>query len=217
MSTAAKATTAKAATAKPEAPHADCRAVLAEAIKERDEAGQRAATFLKQLAEAGAAFEAKESAYLEVKAANHETVGLPDAAVLANFRHEQELGSLADAAKRTLDQMNASADNARQQENEGERAVRRAIGGLLVTEGVTRAGLFLERWASLIDEAVALLALRTTCEKLRTPIPHEFAKLFAMKQVELASNDPRFVEGFQAARASFATLVERLLNDAEAT
>jgi hypothetical protein len=196
MSTAAKATTAKA-TAKPEAPHADCRAVLAKAIKERDEAGQRAATFLKQLAEAGAAFETKESAYLEVKAANHETVGLPDAAVLANFRHEQELGSLADAAKRTLDQMNASADNARQQENEGERAVRRATGVLLATEGVTRAALFLERWAELIDEAAALLALRTACEKLRTSIPYEFSKLFSLKQIELASNDPRFVEGFQ--------------------
>jgi hypothetical protein len=53
-------------------------------------------------------------------------------------------------------------------------------------------------------------------EKLRTPIPYEFSKLFAMKQLELASNDPRFVEEFQTARASFAALVERLSNDAEA-
>jgi hypothetical protein len=140
----------------------------------------------------------------------------PDEAVLAAFRHEQELGSLADAAKRLFDQVNSKLDNARRQVDEGERAVRQAIGVLLATEGVTKASLFLERWAELIDEAAALLALRAACEKLRTPIPYEFSKLFAMKQLELASNDPRFVEEFQTARASFAALVERLSNDAEA-
>ena len=127
MSTAAKATTKTKAPSKPAVdptPDVDCRAVLAKAILERDEAGQRAATFLEQLAEARTAFEVKESAYLEVKAANHETVGLPDAAVLANFRNEQELGALSDAAKRLVDQTNAKLDNARQQEAEGERAVR---------------------------------------------------------------------------------------------
>jgi hypothetical protein len=61
-----------------------------------------------------------------------------------------------------------------------------------------------------------LLALRAACEKLRTPIPYEFAKLFSMKQIDLASNDPRFVEGFQTARANLTALVERLSNDAAA-
>jgi hypothetical protein len=216
---AAKAATAKAATAKPEAldaAGADCRAVLVQAIKERDEAGQRADALLEQLAEARTAFEAKEAAYLEVKEANQTTVGLPDEAVLAAFRREQELGSLAEAAKRLFDQTNASFDNARRQIDEGERAVRQAIGVLLATEGVTRASLFLDRWAELIDEAAALLALRAACEKLRTPIPYEFGKLFSLKQLDLASNDPRFVEGFQTARGNLAALVERLSNDAEA-
>jgi hypothetical protein len=99
----------------------------------------------------------------------------------------------------------------------GERAVRRAIGVLLATEGITRANRFLDRWGELISEASALLAMRQACEKLRTPIPYEFSKLFSLKQIELASNDSRFVEGFQSARASFAGLVERLLSDAEAT
>jgi hypothetical protein len=172
--------------------------VLARVIQDRDEASQRAAAFLEQLAEA-------------------RTVGLPDAAVLANFRHEQELGELSAAAKRLVDQINAKLDNARQQEGEGERAVARAIGALLASEGATQAGLFLERWASLIDEAAALLALRTTCERLRTSIPYEFSKLFSLKQIELASNDPRFVDEFQTARASFADLAQRLATDAEAT
>jgi hypothetical protein len=210
MSAAAKATTAKGATAKPEAlgaADADCRAALAEAVKERDEAGQRADTLLEQLAEARTAFEAKEAAYLKVKRANQATVGLPDEAVLAAFRHEQELGSLADAAKKTSDQINASLDNARRQVDEGERAVRQAIGVLLATEGGR---------AELIDEASALLAFRAACEKLRTRIPYEFGKLFTLKQIDLASNDPRFVEKFQTARGNLVVLVERLSSAAEA-
>jgi hypothetical protein len=210
---------AKAATAKPEAlgaADADCRAVLGQAIKERNSAGQRADTLLEQLAEARAALEAKEAAYLKVKEANHTTVGLPDEAVLKAFRHEQELGSLADAAKRLFDRTSAELDNARRQVDEGDREVRRAIGVLLATDGVTRAARFLDGWAKLIDEAAALLALRAACEKLRTPIPYEFAKLFSMKQIDLASNDPRFVEGFQTARGNLAALVECLSNDAVA-
>jgi hypothetical protein len=132
-------TAAEPATEALGAADADCRAALAEAIKERDGAGRQADTLLEQLAEARAALEAKEAAYLRVKEANQTTVGLPDEAVLAAFRREQELGSLADAAKRLVDQTNAKLDNARRQVDEGERAVRQAIGVLLATEGVTRA------------------------------------------------------------------------------
>jgi hypothetical protein len=177
----AKAATVKAAIAKPEAcraADADCRAEPAEAIKERNGAGQQADALFEQLAEARTAFEAKEAAYTKVKEANQATVGLPDEAVLKAFRHEQELGSLAEAAKRLFDRTNASLDNARRQVDEGERAVRDSVGVLLATEGVTRASRFLDRWAELIDEAAALLALRAACEKLRTPIPYEFGRLF---------------------------------------
>jgi hypothetical protein len=37
-----------------------------------------------------------------------------------------------------------------------------------------------------------------------------------LKQIDLASNDPRFVEGFQTARGNLTALVERLSNDAAA-
>jgi hypothetical protein len=51
---------------------------------------------------------------------------------------------------------------------------------------------------------------------VRSPRSFDFLRLFASKSFETASNDPRFVEGFQTARGNLTALVERLSSDAAA-